>query len=47
MKAKTARRKLRKLEWKMAKAIKFDYAKSTQGIGKLWSKLMRDALKED
>jgi len=45
MKAKTARRRLRRNTWKMAKAIVYDTTSSYRGIGKKWKIWTRIVLK--
>ena len=44
MKAKTARRRLQRNEWKMAKAKVFGTLRSYSGIGKKWKLWTRIAL---
>ena len=47
MKPKTARRRLRRHEWKMAKATVFGAVKDNHGIGRKWKWWTKEALKED
>jgi hypothetical protein len=46
MKAKTARRRLRRNEWKMSKAKVFGQLKSYSGLGKKWKLWTKVALSE-
>ena len=46
MKPKTARRRLRRNEWKMAKAIVYGTVSDNKGIGRKWKHWTREALKE-
>jgi hypothetical protein len=46
MKAKTARRKLRRNEWKMARMKVFGILRSYSGFGKKWKVWVKEALKD-
>lgn len=45
MKAKTARRELRRNQWKMAKAIVYGTTRKYLGIGKKWNYWVKEAMK--